>query len=138
MNSSIEAGLTTANTNASAANTKADTAVQTAGTAQQTASAAYSPSNKPYVVGSYTGTGIVQHIDLGFRPSFVIISGMQGNTAINSPSWINYYAMTGGNSLESRVEIDTTGFTVYPIGYQNYQGPNLDEKNIVYDYIAFK
>ena len=41
---------------------------------------------KNYVVGSYTGTGAVQHIDLGFRPSFVIISGMQGNTAINSPT----------------------------------------------------
>ena len=131
--SSMESGMTRTAAQAAEASNKADTAVQTANSARQDVQ-----TWKNYVVGSYTGTGAVQHIDLGFRPSFVIISGMQGNTAINSPSWINYYAITGGNALKFRVEIDSTGFTVYPKGYQNQQDLDLAEKNIVFDYIAFK
>ena len=136
--SSMESGMTRTAAQAAEAKSIAATAQQTADTAKQGADNAYSPGNKPYRAGSYTGTGAVQHIDLGFRPSFVIISGMQGNTAINSPSWINYYAITGGNALKFRVEIDSTGFTVYPKGYQNQQDLDLAEKNIVFDYIAFK
>ena len=113
MNNSIEAGLTRTAAQAAEASTKADTAVQTANSARQDVQ-----TWKNYVVGSYTGTGAVQHIDLGFRPSFVIISGMQGATVVNSAVWITNYAITGGNALKFRVEMENTGFTVYQVGYQ--------------------
>ena len=130
---SMESGMTRTAAQAAEASTKADTAVQTANSARQDVQ-----TWKNYVVGSYTGTGAVQHIDLGFRPSFVIISGMQGATVVNSAVWITNYAITGGNALKFRVEMENTGFTVYQVGYQTYQGPDLAAKGMVFDYIAFK
>ena len=45
---------------------------------------AYTPDNMPFVIGTYTGNGAETNrdIDLGFKPRFVIISGMArtGNT----------------------------------------------------------
>ena len=42
-------------------------------TAQSTANAAYTPDNKPYVVGSYTGNRGINVINVGFRPSFCLL-----------------------------------------------------------------
>ena len=67
MNSSIENGLTRTDAKADSANTKSDTAVQIANAAANA---------KPYAVGHYTATGEDQEISVGFRPSFLIISGM--------------------------------------------------------------
>ena len=63
---------------------------------------------------------------------------MQGATVVNSAVWITNYAITGGNALKFRVEMENTGFTVYQVGYQTYQGPDLAAKGMVFDYIAFK
>ena len=63
----------------------ADTAESKADAAQTTANAvadAYTPDNKPYVIGTYTGNGYgTQEITLGFSPSITIISGEVYTTA---------------------------------------------------------
>ena len=55
--SSMESGMTRAEGKADAAAAAANAAKQTADTAKQGADNAYSPSNKPFVAGTYVGTG---------------------------------------------------------------------------------
>ena len=81
----IEAGL-------DAANASAASAKSTANSALAKANAAYAPGNLPYVIGTYTGDGSNQIIDLGFMPSFLIVSGMQGsNDASNIRPIFRYH-----------------------------------------------
>ena len=94
---------------------------------------------KPYAVGHYTGTGEDQEISVGFRPSFLIISGMQGTAGGNDRSPYNlYFGMTGGRTLTSRVGFTDTGFTVYPRDLTHLYYPDFSEASRRYDYIAFK
>jgi hypothetical protein len=130
MNSSIENGLTTAVG-------RADSAVATANSAKQIADAA--AAARPYAAGTYTGSGNEQTINLGFRPSFLIISGMQGTAGGNDRSPYNlYFGMTGGRTLTSRVGFTDTGFTVYPRDLTHLYYPDFSEASRRYDYIAFK
>ena len=117
---------------------KLDEAVNTA---QETAEAAQDAADeKPYVIGSYTGNGPDQYdstghlIELGFQPSFVIITrgwlsnGGPGSTflAIGQPRADN----------QDRVfELAANGFIV-----KNYSGGilELNQNGTVYDYIAFQ
>ena len=140
MNSSIENGLTKTAAQASAAVSTANTAKQTADSAhsiaQQITNAAYTPSNKPYVVGSYVGNGSARTIHLGFRPSFLIISGAKLDGPGNSPTFFtNYTCITGGHVLNTRVAFTDTGFTV--TGFGN-GFPDLTWSGQTFDYIAFK
>ena len=139
MNSSIENGLTQTAAQAGTAVSTANTAKQTADTAQTMAqkitSAAYTPSNKPYKVGSYTGNDKAQTINVGFRPSFLIISGAIVDAPGNTPTFFtNYTCITAGNVLSSRVTFTDNGFTVTGVG----GSPNLSWSGRAYDYIAFK
>ena len=100
----------------------------------------YRPGNLPYVIGSYIGNGPDQYdstgqlINLGFQPSFVIITrgwlsnGGPGSTflAIGQPRADN----------QDRVfELAANGFIV-----KNYSGGilELNQNGMVYDYIAFQ
>ena len=133
MNTSIESGLTKTAAKADSANTKADTAVQTANAARQDVQ-----SWKNYVTGSYTGTGADMTFHLGFRPSFVIISGMEGSYGNNvQNSYDRYFAMTGGSVLTGKITFLSTGFKVHVSAMDNYN-PILTEKDRTYNYIAFR
>lgn len=102
-------------------------------------SAAQAAAARPYVVGSYVGTGGGGPVNLGFRPSFLIISGMRGATVINSTAtWETSFGMTGGNALKKRLELTDTGFMTYPSGFNSSYGPDFTENGVTYDYIAFK
>lgn len=91
----------------------------------------------PYVVGSYYGAGQTQSINLGFRPSFLIISGASSQTASSRDHIVANNAMTAGNRLRNCVTLTDTGFTVtLPTG--DTPRPNLVNPDIVYDYIAFR
>ena len=130
---SIEEGIYTAQEAAGAAQSAANNAQDSA---DAVAANAYSPSNKPYAVGSYTGTNMELTITLGFRPSFLIISGA---TAASSSSVENLSArniFTGGNVLNECVTFTDTGFTITKIS--NTIFPQLCTANRVYDYIAFR
>ena len=128
---SMESGMTRAEG-------KADTAISTANAAKQTANAA--AAARPYVVGSYTGKSEPQDINLGFKPAFVIVSGMRSTVTSNiTTDFDRYFAMTAGNLMKSRIKITDTGFTVYPFEPSIYGAyPNLNESGRGYDYIAFK
>ena len=138
--SNIETGIDTARTEAADAQAEAASAKVVANTAKNTADAAL--AQKAYVTGTYTGTGAEKSINLGFRPSFVIISGMHSVLgASNVSNYVQHFAMTGGNILTDRVRFTNTGFIVYPAAessdsfYQRY--PDLAASR-TYDYIAFK
>ena len=119
----------------------AETAQTTADTAEQKAEAladAYTPSNQPFVVGTYVGTGEDVTITLGFRPKFVIISGMQPGTQSNSTTaWDRYFALCDGNVLSGRVMFTDTGF----VARREISGafyPVLHVEGRTYCYIAFR
>ena len=137
MNSSIESGMTKTAAQAASAVSSAARAEQTAASAVDTANAA--ATARPYAVGTYTGSGNEQTINLGFRPSFLIISGMQGTAGGNDRSPYNlYFGMTGGRTLTKRVSFTDTGFTVYPRDLTHLYYPDFSEASRRYDYIAFK
>lgn len=108
---------------------------ETANTAQGVASAAYCPTNKPYVVGTYTGTSSNMTITLGFKPSFLIISGRETSYPTGAPSISSYEVFTAGNVLTECVTLTDTGFTLYALADNVY--PKLVEYR-TYDYIAFR
>ena len=119
-----------------------ETAQTTADAAQSAASAvqgAYTPGNKPYIKGSYVGTGAEMAITLGFRPSFLILSGMGDTLQSNSTAeWDRFFGLTAGNAIPHRVSLTDTGFVVYPRDSTHYLYPDFTENGKTYDYIAFR
>ena len=136
MNSSIESGLTRTEGKADTAISTANEAKQTADAAQQVASIASTKADVlPYVVGYYTGTGSDMTIELGFRPSFVIISGANTTYSVGSTELGHYNLISGGNSLSRCITFTDTGFTVNKL--EDTEFPKmLSGKR--YDYIAFR
>ena len=64
-----------------------ETVQAAADAAQATADNAYCPENKPYVIGSYKGTGTYGKnnpttLTLGFQPSVLIVSAHNGNSIL--------------------------------------------------------
>ena len=131
--SNLEGGITTAQEAADAAQSAADNAQNTADTI---AGNAYSPTNKPYVVGSYIGTGQQMTITLGFRPSFLIINGGVITSSLNSDELATWQIATNGNTLPECVTFTDTGFTLLKLADKQYPRLIIAERN--YDYIAFK
>ena len=108
-------------------------------TAQDTAEMAYSSTNQPYVTGQYTGTGADITITLGFRPKFLIVSGMQSTAAGNSTDeWDRSFALCDGTILSKRLAFTDTGFIARAQGYPYDYYPHFTESGRVYSYIAFR
>ena len=127
-------GTTRAAASAAKAQSTADKAVQDAAAAQAKANAAYSPSNQPYVVGTYTGTGAELAVTLGFQPRFVIISCADTCMAFE-------YTFMAGNGMNSvRLEFTSTGFIVKK-NYITNSAQQIPYTNTIgkeYLYIAFR
>jgi hypothetical protein len=88
-------------------------------------------------VGSYVGTGREMTITLGFRPAFLIISGVTPSYNTSSTEgYERFIAFTGGQTIQQRVALTNTGFTVKPRSGPYY--PFLADENRTYEYIAFK
>lgn len=139
MAANIESGINGAKAEAKADSSEAkaiaNSAKATANAAKAAADSAL--ASKPYVTGSYTGTGKDMTITLGFRPSFVIVSGMEGSSGNHTTEPYDHaFGMTGGNALKTRLDITNTGFIVRYFNTTAY--PLLVERGQVYDYIAFK
>ena len=135
MCSDIDEGIKTAQDTADTAESKADAAQSSANAVAD----AYTPGNQPYVVGSYTGTGADMTITLGFRPKFLILSGMESSSATNSTlAWDRYFGLCDGSIMPLRVTFTDTGFTVFARGnsYQNY--PDFTDSGRTYCYLAFR
>ena len=119
-----------------AAKTAADTAKTTADAAQATADAAYSPNNMPYVVGSYMGNNGTKTIELGFCPSFLIISGDGGSTSLvgHYQEYGDHVGLMSADLIYDTVTLTATGFKVVD-NSDSY--PCLNEHR-TYIYIAFR
>ena len=109
-------------------------AQSTADTALSKANAAYAPDQKPYVVGSYTGESADMTFNIGFRPSFLIISGAVCHSATNSCS-AQYVIITRGNTQSKAVTFTNTGFIIHDMTDARY--PDLTNPHN-YDYIVFR
>ena len=135
MCSDIDQGIKTAQDTADTAESKADAAQSSANAVAD----AYTPGNQPYVVGSYTGTGADMTITLGFRPKFLILSGMESTITTNSTStWDRYFGLCDGSILSLRVAFLDTGFTVYARGGSHQNFPDFTDSGRTYCYIAFR
>ena len=82
---------------------------------QSVTTVAYTPTNKPFVVGSYIGTNYDQTITLGFKPSFLIISGLQNPTAISVTDHSSHTVITAGHTASGAITLTDVGFTVHPV-----------------------
>ena len=138
----MDQGMAEAKVAAEAAQEAAGTAQAAAEIAQSSANAvadAYTPGNQPYIVGSYTGTGADMTITLGFRPKFLILSGMESTITTNSTStWDRYFGLCDGSILSLRVAFSDTGFTVYARGGSRQNFPDFTDSGRTYCYIAFR
>ena len=132
--SDIDAGLTTAVGTADDARTDAAQAKQTATAAQQSVK-----TWKNYAVGSYTGSGqgAERTINVGFRPSFLIVAGMRGESVTSgyTSSYDRYFVMTGGNTATECIQLTANGFKMP--AQRNYY-PDLNDQGRTYNYIAFR
>lgn len=85
----------------------------------------------PYVIGTYSGRGEEQTIELGFRPTFLIIASNNENG----------YGFKGGifgkDVTTSRLKFTDTGFTVKTHGNTNYY-PMVNCSGYFFVYIAFR
>ena len=121
----IESGLTTVLK-------KAEDAIQAAAT----------PPELPFAVGQYTGTGSPLYVDVGFTPSLVMVSGMWASITQGDYSNFDHFfgvsANREPNKMIMRLQIFNTGFVVYGDNYSMTWHPNLNDKDRVYDYIAFR
>ena len=134
----IESGIDGAKAEAKTAAAELQRQVAAANTkAENAQSVANAAAKKPYVVGSYVGTGREMTITLGFRPAFLIISGVTPsyNTS-TAEGYERFIAFTGGQTIQQRVALTNTGFTVKPRSGPYY--PFLADENRTYEYIAFK
>lgn len=105
---------------------------------------AYGPSNSPWVIGSYVGAtssaGQTQDVNLGFRPSLLIIVGNAsfGLAACNKgytvhASTVNFENNT--NISSSELALTTTGFRLTRF---STTGPSIAKLNTKYIYFALK
>jgi hypothetical protein len=113
-----------------------ETAQETKEIVEQVQAVAYQPGNLPYAVGSYTGTGADLEITVGFRPSFVVISGKQEGGSGAAAIMLGYDICTAGNVLSGLLSFTDTGFRLTRTTSGKY--PALSVEDHVYDYIAFR
>ena len=120
-----------------------DTAVATAKTelsgqiqtAQQTANTARAEAAVlPYVTGVYTGAGGSQTIEVGFRPSLVLISEYFHTTDATQAAGL--CSLHGYNDNSHGILITDKGFATQLEIKRQYPATNLTDKR--YFYIAFR
>ena len=92
-------------------------------------------------VGSYTGNGAELsagglHVELGFRPRFVIISkGLEKYSTVHPSTMIATEHST--DTAAGYVAFDDTGFTVGLQADVGVYAMRPNETGLVYDYVAF-
>ena len=94
-------------------------------------------AEKPYVIGSYTGTLRKMEIETGFRPSFLIIFAIYtGNEVKDEHGMIPGMASCfTGDDPANTVKFTSTGFTITG-DVLNY--PSINWRTYQYTYIAFR
>ena len=137
MNHSIDSAISAAAQTAANALSTANSAKSTANSAQSAANTAL--ASLPYAYGSYTGTGSDITVYLGFKPRFLVISGLrESSSGMGVGDFGQFGCITNGKNVSTnRLVFTSSGFTALcdPDGGAT---PNLWQLGRVYDYIAFK
>ena len=94
--------------------------------------AAYSPDNKPYVMGTYTGNGYRKTIEIGFKPSAVLISGNLYDSASEDAG--KHICFVLENTTYWNGSFTSTGIEL--LNTDSY--PKTNEDGRKYLYIAFR
>ena len=93
-------------------------------------------------VGSYTGNGKELsagglHVELGFRPRFVVISkGLENYANVGTRNMIITEHMT--DKAACYAALDDTGFTIGECAAVGTYALKLNEAGLVYDFVAFR
>ena len=87
----------------------------------------------PLAVGTYTGNGDKQTIELGFSPKFVIITAQRPGS--NDTSFI---AISGGSEATSTLVFSDTGFTVMVSSATYAPYPITNQSGTAYHYLAIR
>lgn len=132
MNASIENGLTSSTATAGAAR---DEAAQAKFLAQKLAMNAFTPDNLPYKVGRYVGAGSAQDIEVGFRPSFLIVAWNQVSGGLTPTCHI---MVTDPVTVSDRISFTDTGFHLRDTSLFSQVNPLINGQDVKYCYIAFK
>ena len=113
-----------------------DNGIKSAAQAAQTAQG--KAEELPYVMGTYSGMGTEQSvtIQVGFRPSFVLIFSSQSHSSYHAVVG-RFSAFSEAVSSSNRVKMTDTGFIVTPHN-PDQQFPYINDRNNLYQYIAFK
>ena len=118
---------------AAKAQTAADAAMAARQAAQKTADKAFSPNRMPYSVGSYTGNGTSTTIDLGYRPSLVIITGQELGGEVN---YVRGILVATPGIMSSAITFKNTGFSIK--NPSETHTPKLNVSGEHYGFIAFQ
>lgn len=82
-----------------------------------------------YLVGQYVGNGSYPRtIELGFQPKAVMLTTHTGYTNLSGSVYGGVFGV--GAPLQTYAEVTATGFTL--------KGDYTNQRNAVYNYIAFK
>ena len=87
-------------------------------------------------IGSYTGNGGTQSIELGFKPRFVIVTGQEMTGGVGATALLGYIAFTGGPQIQTSVLFTDNGFTVTYVSMNSFPVTNYNGK--IYSYVAFR
>ena len=87
----------------------------------------------PLVVGSYTGNGDSQTIELGFHPRFVIITAQ-----ISGSTDASLITISGGSEAASCLSFTESGFTVTMPTPSYTATPVTNQSGRLFHYIAFR
>jgi len=99
------------------------------------AAAAAVSSVRPFATGTYTGKAADQVVNLGFRPSFVLING--NRSQLGATDYFGPFSCATGTakSIPLCLEITSTGFIAKKTDATT---PNLVSEGRLYEYIAFR
>ncbi len=126
-----------AKTTAERAEGKADAAQATADAAQGKADAAYCPDNKPYALGRYRGLLVEQTIDVGFKPSAVLIGECNTSGSIFTGAVdLSLHFANSGYTVQKFLNFTDNGFSLENQSGQDIPHVNFSGEN--YLYIAFR
>ncbi len=115
----------------SAAMAAAQKAQASADAAMEKAAAAFAFDNLPCVLGSFKSTGEESNVELGFRPSFLIIWATGNN---EQSSQAQFVVLTTGAGAGRSVTATATGFRVASNGLSS----GLNGSGLVHWYFAFR
>ena len=104
--------------------------------AQKTADNAYSRNKLPYTAGTYMGNGTSTTVELGYKPSFIIVTGQ---VTVNETNFVRSIIVAIPGIMSTCITFLSNGFSIkHPDSSANRFYPQLNVQGEEYGYIAFR